>query len=66
MKKNINVFVWIMALTLLIYSFIKNPSFESLFGFEINIWIYRLFWSIIAILSIIYHFKSSKTKSPKI
>jgi hypothetical protein len=66
MKKNINVFVWIMALTLLIYSFIKNPSFESLFGFEINTWIYRLFWSSIAILSIIYHFKSSKTKSLKI
>ncbi len=63
MKKNINVFVWVMALTLLIYSFIKNPSSESLFGFEINIWIYRLFWGIIAIFSIIYHYKTKIRKT---
>ncbi len=63
MKKNINVLVWIMALTLLIYSFIKNPSFESLFGFEINIWFYRLFWGIIAIFSIIYHYKTKVRKT---
>ena len=63
MKKNINVFVWIMALTLLIYSFIKNPSFGSLFGFEINIWIYRLFWGIIATFSIIYHYNTKIRKT---
>ena len=66
MKKNLNVFVWILALTLLIYSFIKNPTSGSLFGFEINIWIYRIFWGIVGVLSVIYHFKSLKTKKSKI
>jgi hypothetical protein len=63
MKKNINVFVRMLALTLLIYSFIKNSPSESLFGFEINIWFYRLFWGIIAIFSIIYHYKTKVRKT---
>jgi hypothetical protein len=63
MKKKLNVFVWMLALTLLIYSFIKNSPSESLFVFEINIWLYRLFWAIIAIFSIIYHYNTKIRKT---
>ena len=57
MKKLFNVFVWILALTLIIYSFIKNPTSESVLGIEVNIWIYRLFWGIIAAFSIFEQIK---------
>lgn len=65
MKKIFNVFAWILSLTLIIYSFIKNPTSESIFGFEVNIWIYRLFWGIIGAYSVFETFKIIKSKKSK-
>lgn len=63
--RNLNVFVWILALTIIIYSFIKNPTTESILGFEVNIWIYRLIWSIIAALSILEQYRMIRTNRSK-
>lgn len=63
--RNLNVFVWIFALTIIIYSFIQNPTTESILGFEVNIWIYRLVWGIIAALSILEQYKMIRTNRSK-
>ena len=65
MKKIIYVFVWILALTLFIYSIIKNPTSESIFGIEVNIWAYRLFWGLIAAFSFYELFKIIRTNRSK-
>ena len=63
--RNLNVFVWILALTIIIYSFIKNPTSETILGFEVNIWIYRLFWGVVAALSILEQFRMIRTNRSK-
>jgi len=63
--RNLNVFVLIFAFTIIIYSFIKNPISERIFGFEVNIWIYRLIWGIILALSILEQFKIIRTNRSK-
>ena len=65
MRKDFIVFVWILAITLFIYSFIKNPASESIFGFEINIWIYRLFWGIVAAVSLFDYYKIKRDNRSK-
>ena len=65
MRKIVSVFAWVLALTLFTYSFIKNPTSESIFGFEVNIWIYRIFWGIIATFFIFENFKIIRTNRSK-
>ncbi|CAI8228571.1 MAG: Uncharacterised protein [Formosa sp. Hel1_33_131] len=49
MSKTINLILGIIAVATVIYSFYGNLEPTSLFGFEINIWIYRLIWSLLAV-----------------
>ena len=49
MNKIASIIFGIIALGNVIYSFWKYSDSTEFFGFEINVWIYRVFWSLIAI-----------------
>lgn len=59
MNKIIILIVAIVAIANVIYSFFGNQESISVFGFEINLWIYRLFWGVIAVLLLYDYFKKS-------
>ena len=58
--KTFYLIVGIIAVAQVLYSFWGNPDTGEIFGFEVNIWIYRLFWSVIAIPLLYGHFKRKK------
>ena len=43
-----------------LYSFWENPEYGIFFGFEINIWIYRLIWAGVAFILLYDYFKKKK------
>ncbi|MBD0777983.1 hypothetical protein HPE56_09270 [Maribacter sp. ANRC-HE7] len=49
MKKYLSLIMGILALGAVIYSFIGNAPTSKIIGMEVNIWVYRLFWCILAI-----------------
>ena len=57
MNKIISLIIGIMAILNIIDSFWSNPSTETMFSIEMNIWIYRLIWSIIAIILLYDYYK---------
>ena len=48
MNKIASIIIGIIAIGNVIYSFWKYSDSIEFFGFEINVWIYRIFWSLIA------------------
>ena len=62
MNKTVTLIIGIIAAINVIYSFFGNSNSEQIFGFEMNIWIYRLIWSILAII-ILYDYKKKSEKS---
>mgnify|MGYP007105800272 CR=1 FL=1 len=62
MSKIVNVIIVIIAVANVVYSFWKYSDSISFFGFEVNIWVYRLFWSLIAI-GIFYDYSKKKKVS---
>ena len=61
MNKLISILVVLLAISNIIYSFWKNPPYERFFGFEINTWVYRLFWILLTII-IFYNLFNKKAK----
>lgn len=62
MNKLTLVLVVFLSLSNIIYSFWKYSETEQIFGIEMNIWVYRLFW-VIVLIGISYdYFKKNKTK----
>ena len=49
MNKIASILFGIIAIENVIYSFWKYSDSTEFFGFEINVWIYRIFWSLIAV-----------------
>lgn len=49
MNKIASILFGIIAIGNVIYSFWKYSDSTEFFGFEINVWIYRIFWSLIAV-----------------
>jgi hypothetical protein len=62
MRKIITLVVGISAGVNVIESFFGNLESERMFGFEINIWIYRVIWSLVAILIFYDHFNKVKSE----
>jgi len=60
MNKLTSILVGLLAISNIIYSFWKNPESEHLFFFEMNTWIYRLFWILLTVV-IIYNLFNKKT-----
>lgn len=61
MKKIFFIVGIVIALSNVIYSFFGMNDTAKLFGFDINIWMYRLIWLFLAVLM----FKAYKKESKK-
>ena len=61
MKIILCLIIGILAIVLLMYNFIKNPINSHIIGFEVNVWIYRLFWGLIGYASIHDFIKNKKS-----
>lgn len=61
MSKIVTLIVVIIAVANVIYSFFGNSDTEQIFGFEMNIWIYRIIWIVIGIGVSYDYFKKNKT-----
>ena len=48
MNRITSIIIGIIAIGNVIYSFWKYSDSTEFFGFEINVWIYRILWSLIA------------------
>jgi len=58
-KISMNLIVGILALVTVIYSFFGTSSTASILMFDVNIWVYRLFWTILAAGCFYDHFRKS-------
>ncbi len=64
MNKLVSILVVLLAFSNVVYSFWTNPDTEHFFGFEINTWVYRLFWTLLA-LGIAYNVFNNKKTTKK-
>lgn len=63
MKKiSFYLMVGILALLSVIYSFFVTDSEASILMFNVDIWLYRLFWAIIAAICIYGYSKETKKR----
>ena len=62
MNKIASIILGIIALGNVIYSFWKYSDSTEFFGFEINVWIYRIFWTLIAV-KMLYDLQNGKKVS---
>ena len=60
MNKNITLIAGIIAVAYVIYSFFGNSEYADIFGFEVNIWTFRLFWSVLAVGILYSYYKKRK------
>jgi hypothetical protein len=60
MNKNITLIAGIIAVAYVIYSFFGNSEYADIFGFEVNIWMFRLFWSVLAVGILYSYYKKRK------
>lgn len=49
MNKIASILLGIIAIVNVVYSFWHYTDSNTFLGFEINVWIYRIFWSLIAV-----------------
>ena len=62
MKKTWVIIAAIIAIANVVYSFWKPDGSYSIFSIEINIWIYRLIWSIGGVSVIYEYYKNKRNK----
>jgi len=62
MKSIISLIIGIIAIINVVYSFWKVSSSQSIFGIEMNVWVYRLIWSAIAVLFLYDYYKKTKLR----
>lgn len=60
MNRTLLLIIGILASMNVVYSFFGNLTSEKMFGFEINIWIYRLIWTVISVIIFNDYFKRKK------
>ncbi len=60
MNKIISLIIGIMATVNVIDSFWSDSTTETIFRIEMNIWIFRLIWSVIAIILFYDYYKKRK------
>ncbi len=63
MRKALSIIGMLIALVIIISSFFKMGETGQLFGYEINIWIYRLIW--LALFGIILNGYLKESKNSK-
>ncbi|QFZ55619.1 hypothetical protein FEZ18_12800 [Oceanihabitans sp. IOP_32] len=60
MKKSISLILGVIAMVNVFYTFNNNSETGEIFGFEMNIWVYRLIWSTLAV-GIFYDYSKKKS-----
>lgn len=65
MKNIWSIIIGILAIINIIYSFWNATTIESIFGIEMNIWVYRLIWSVITIASLYDYYKKKMGRNLK-
>lgn len=50
MKKYVSLILAIIIIIDVIVSFVKDKGVENVFGIEMDIWVYRFLWSLLAFL----------------
>lgn len=60
MKKYVSLIIGILAIINLVYGFVSDQQTGSIFGIDMNIWVYRGVWLLIAFLSFSDFYKASK------
>lgn len=58
--KYLSLVLGILAIANVIYTFFGDSITTAIFGFEVGIWMYRLFWGIIAIGCLYDYMRKSK------
>jgi hypothetical protein len=62
-KISFNLIVGILSLITVIYSFFGKVSEANILMFEVNIWVYRLFWTVLTVGCFYDYSKEKKRKS---
>ena len=62
MKKYISLIVVVLAGINLVSGFINNQESASIFGVEMNIWLYRGIWILIGVVSFLDFYKATKKR----
>lgn len=64
MRNNNWNLVWtVIGIIVITMTFVNNYSYKNVFGFLINIWVYRAIWVVIAAGSIFSYLKRKNQKS---
>ncbi|MBL4642539.1 MAG: hypothetical protein JKY44_02995 [Flavobacteriaceae bacterium] len=50
MKKYVGIILAVIILIDVIMSFVNEKDVENVFGIEVNVWVYRFLWSLLAFL----------------
>ncbi len=50
MKKYIGIILAVIILIDVIMSFVNEKDVENVFGIDVNVWVYRFLWSLLAFL----------------
>ncbi len=58
--KYLSLVLGILAIANVIYTFFGDNMTTAIFGFEVSIWTYRLFWGILAVGCIFDYIRKSK------
>ena len=61
MSKTLTLIIGILVVLNVLYSFWGSPNSEQIFGIEMNIWIYRSIWSLLAIGIFYDYFRKKRT-----
>ena len=62
MNKNLTLIGIILCLSNVVYSFFGNSESEQVLGIEMNIWIYRLVWTVFSVGIFYEYYKKNKSK----
>ena len=65
MKKYWNLAFGVLGIIIVSNTFLKDLSVKEVFGFEINIWVYRAIWILITISSLYDFFVKQKESNQK-
>lgn len=57
MQKVFSILIILIAAGNVVYSFFSGMTSASILTIEMNIWVYRLIWAVLAVFLVLNHFK---------
>lgn len=65
MRKNLYLILTILSVANIGYTFLSDATYGDFFGFEVDIWTYRLVWAFFAILFFKTYYNLRKDSTEK-